>query len=306
MKRKPVNLRTETGAIAMITSISRQTLQAFLLVVVAVTLGGCAITIQSPANNATIALPSTTSVVVTGNASFTNLRVMVDGTDFSSMMVSTGSSRAQGDFILPAGTHTITATATVTCTYCPGGSTQSIDTKSFVVAASGNPRVCAGSGGAPVITLDPNSLTAGQLPGRRQIAYRLQNGDGVTILVDDAPGLPRTSMLVEVDFDAFKGVGRSKMIEAWASCPQPGSPVSFVTSGILGGVACAPLTPANNFRSGCTNPDPPMLINQATTSELWLRKQGSLGNWDHIEGIDQSIWPVFGGRRLRFIWFFDR
>ena len=29
------------------------------------------------------------------------------------------------------------------------------------------------------------------------------------------------------------------------------------------------------------------------------------GNWDYVEAIDQSIWQVFGGRRLRFIWFRD-
>jgi hypothetical protein len=45
-----------------------------------------------------------------------------------------------------------------------------------------------------------------------------------------------------------------------------------------------------------------MLIDQATTSELWLGKQGTFGNWDAAEGIDASMWPVFGGRRLRFIW----
>lgn len=286
-------------------TISRQPIAAFLLFVVALALGGCAISIERPANNATIALPSSTRVVVNGNAAFSALRVTVNGTDFSSQMVSTGSSRAQGDFSLPAGLQTITASATVPCWYCAGGRTQSSDTKSFIVV-SGNTRVCA-RGNTP-ITLDPNLASVGQQPGRQQIGYQLQNRDGVLILVDDAPGLLRTQMLVEVDIDPSRGVTKSKMIEAWDFC-QAGSLVNAVTTGMAGGfgvgVVCNPLTPANDFRSGCTTPTPPMMVNQATTSELWLRKQGTFGNWDAAEAIDQSIWPIFGGRRLRFIWFKD-
>lgn len=289
----------------LIDASSRQSIEAFLLVVVAMALGGCAITIERPANNATIALPSLTTVVVSGNAAFTALRVIVNGTDRSSQMVSTGSTRAQGDFALPAGLQTITASASVPCWYCAGGTTRSSDTKSFIVV-SGNTRVCARGGGAPVITLDPNLATVGQRPGRQQIGYQLQNGDGVVIIVDDAPGLLRTQMLVEVDLDPSRGVTKSKMIEAWDFC-QGGSLASAVTAGMMGGfgvgVVCSPLTSANDFRSGCTTPTPAMTIDQATTSELWLRKQGTFGNWDYAEAIDQSIWPIFGGRRLRFIWF---
>jgi len=289
---------------------SRPTLKAFLLVMVATTLGGCAITIEQPANNATITLPSRTRAVVTGNASFTNLRVMVNGTDFSNQMVSTGSKRAVGDFNLATGLQTITATATVPCWYCAGGTTLSSDTKSFVVVAGGD-QACTRGGGVPVMTLDSNLATVGQQPGRQQIGYRLQNDDGIDIIVDDAPGLLRTQMLVEVDINpshARFGVTKSKMIEAWDFC-KAGSLVGAVTAGMAGGfgvgVVCSPLTPANDFRSGCTTPNPPMMIDQATTSELWLRKQGTFGNWDYAEAIDQSIWRTFGGRRVRFIWFKD-
>lgn len=288
----------------LIGTVALQALQAFQLVVLAVALVGCAITIEGPANNATVTSP--TRAVVTGNASFTGLRVTVDGTDFSNRMVTTGSSRAQGDLSLPLGLHTITASATLFCWYCPGGSTQSSDTKSFVVV-SGNMRVCARSGSVPVITLDTTLAPVGHQSGRQQIGYQLQNGDGIVIIVDDAPGLLRTQMLVEVDLDPVKGATKSKMIEAWDFC-QSGSVVNAVTVGMAGGfglgVVCNPLTAANDFRSGCTTPTPPMLINQATTSELWLRKQGTFGNWDYAEAIDQSIWQIFGGRRLRFIWFF--
>lgn len=302
-----VNLDQKEKAMPLTSKFALQALQAFLLVVFAIALGGCAITIERPDNNATVTSPA--RAVVTGNASFTGLRVTVDGTDFSNQMIASGSSRAQGDLSLPLGLHTITASARVSCWYCPGGSTQSSNTKSFVVV-SGNTQVCARTGGAPVISLGPSLATVGQTPGRQMIGYQTLNGNGILIIVDDAPGLLRTQMLVEVDLDPVRGASRSKMIEAWDFC-QAGSAVNAVTAGMAGGfdlgVVCSPLTPANNFRSGCTTPTPAMLINQATTSELWLltRREflGIDAGWDYVEAIDQSMWPVFGGRRLRFIWF---
>jgi hypothetical protein len=274
-----------------------------LLAVLAVASAGCAITVARPANNATITSPVT--AVVTGNAPFTGLRVTVNGTDFSGQMSSTSSSRSQGALGLPLGLNTITAGATISCWYCPGGSAQSTSTKSFVVV-SANARVCARGGGVPIISLDPKLAAVGQQPGRKSIGYTLQNGDGILLIVDDAPGLLPTQMFVEVDLDPAKGATKSKMIEAWDFC-QSGAAQNAVTVGMAGGfgegVICNPLTAANDFRSGCTTPTAPMMINQATTSELWLRKQGTFGNWDYAEAIDQSIWQVFGGRRLRFIWF---
>jgi hypothetical protein len=125
----------------------------------------------------------------------------------------------------------------------------------------------------------------------------------VEIIVDDAPGLARTQMLVEVDLDPNKGVIKSKRIEAWAFCQA--TFVGAVGADWAGtGVGCTPLTPANNFRSGCTTFTAPMAINQANTGELWLRREPTPGVWNNAEAIDQSMWPVFGGRRVRFIWFF--
>ena len=281
---------------------------ASLLLLLAIALlaeTGCAITVQRPTNNALVPLP-TTSVVIGANASFTNLKVTIDGNDVSGQMTSTSPSSAAGAFGLSVGSHTLTASATVTCWYCPGGTTESRDTKSFVVV-SGNTSVCARGPGVPVISIDPALARVGQRPGRVFIGYQLQNGEGILIIVDDAPGLLRTQMLVEVDIDPAKGVSKSKMIEAWSFCQ--GNRAGFVTSGLAGefntGFVCNPLSAGNNFRSGCTTPNPPMLIDQSTTSELWLRKQGTFGNWDYKEAIDQSMWPVFGGRLVRFIWFKD-
>ncbi|MGH7460334.1 MAG: hypothetical protein ACREMA_04810 [Longimicrobiales bacterium] len=62
------------------------------------------------------------------------------------------------------------------------------------------------------------------------------------IIVDDAPGLARTQMLVEVDLDPVKGVTKQKKIEAWAFCQA--SFVSAVAAGGAGGpsvgVVCNP------------------------------------------------------------------
>ncbi|WDT79297.1 MAG: hypothetical protein MPW14_19425 [Candidatus Manganitrophus sp.] len=111
-----------------------------------------------------------------------------------------------------------------------------------------------------------------------------------------------------MDLDPVGGVTKSKRIEAWAFCQ--GSFVNAVAAGGAGGigagVVCNPLTPANDFRSGCTTFTAPMLITQANTDELWLRREPTPGVWNTAEGIDQSIWPVFGGRRVRFIWLFPR
>jgi len=179
-------------------------------------------------------------------------------------------------------------------------------TQSLVVTVpSSVTRVCASSPGAPIITLDPALATVGRRPGRQRIGYQLRSGDGVLIIVDDAPGLLPTQMLVEVDLDPARGVTKSKRIEARAFCQN--SFVDAVAAGGAGsfgvGVVCNPLTPANNFRSGCTTFTPPMMINQTTTGELWLRREPTPGIWNTAEGIDESIWQVFGGRRLRFIWF---
>ena len=282
-------------------NLIRQTIQAFLPVVVSVTLGGCSITVQSPANGAAIPLPAT-SVVVTGTAPFTNLEVTVDGVDISGAIVSTGSIRAAGSFPLATGPHTVRASATFPCWFCPGGTTQSTDTNSFTVLPDPS---CPRAASPPVITFDAGTITVAQRPGRQLIAYALLNGtDGVQLIVDDAPGLPRTSMLVEVDLDP-NTVRNSKMIEAWNFCHR--SMASFVTSGIIAGnfgegLICSPVSAGNDYRSGCTSPNPPMRLDQATTNELWLRKQGVFGNWDYAEVIDQSIWLAFGGRRVRFLW----
>lgn len=270
--------------------------------VLAVMLPGCAITIQQPANNASVTSPA--RAVVTGNAAFSGLRVSVNGNDVSNQMMPTSPSRAEGDLSLPLGLNTITATATVPCWYCSGGSTQSTDSKSFV-AVSGNARVCARSASPPVISLDPQLASVAQSPGRKFIGYQLRNGIGILIIVDDAPGLLKTQMLVEVDLDPARGPMDGKMIEAWDFC-QTGSAINAVTTRMDGGfgegVICNGLSAANDFRSGCTLNSPPMLINQATTKELWLRRSGFFGILTNVEAIDQSIWQVFGGRRLRFIW----
>jgi hypothetical protein len=284
---------------------SMSVLRTAALLLVAWLMAGCAITVKRPANNEVVLLPAPADVVVTSNASFTNLRVAIDGTDVSGQMTMTGTSQAGGQFTLPAGNHTVTASANVSCWFCTGGVSASSDSRSFVVA---NQSVCARNGILP-ITLGPDIVTVGHTPGRREIAYRLQNNsDVILIIVDDAPGLSPTQMRLEVDIDpvgmtGYSGVTAPKIIEAWPSC-HTGNRVGEVEGMMKPGIdigTCQTLSSANDLRSGCTNTTT-LVIDQATTSELWLRKPGILGIWGDAEGIDSSIWQAFGGRSLRFIW----
>jgi hypothetical protein len=170
------------------------------------------------------------------------------------------------------------------------------------------PTVCARSGGAPVITLSPQIVAVGQTPGRQEIAYFLRNPpDVLLIIVDNAPGLSAGQMRVELDIDPSNGVTWNKAIEAWGFC-RSGVRMGLVEASLMGGInvgtACDSLTPANNFRSGCTNTQT-MLLNQSTTGELWLRKPATAGIWTDAEGIDSSIWQAFGGRSVRFVWRFN-
>jgi len=260
-------------------------------------LSACAgINIQQPVDNQVVFLPSPTHVVVAGSAPYTNLVVRVDNVDFSSLM-STSGQTSVGDLPLAAGSHVVAAQANVSCGTCAGGSSVSTSSHAFVVQ---NPAVCARSPSPPVITLTPSVISVGRTPGQQKIAYQTQSGDQLLILVDDAPGLSSTQMLVAVDLDPVNGVTGDKAIEAWPFCHTGSNAVGTVKASKTGN-ACNALSAGNNFISGCTTASPAMMINQGTTSELWLRKQQLLGLSD-VEAIDASIWQAFGGRSLRFIW----
>src|SRR5690348_15460341 len=62
--------------------------------------------ISSPANNAVVLKPSPAHVIVDTSDSFTGLSVSVDGTDFTGLMTSTSSTRAEGFLPLALGSHT--------------------------------------------------------------------------------------------------------------------------------------------------------------------------------------------------------
>lgn len=219
-------------------------------------------------------------------------------------MASVGPNRNEGVLSLPAGAHTITATAEFYCWYCSGSKTQSTHTNTFVVN-SPSTQVCARTGGAPVITIPTSFTTVGQKPGKQLIGYLLQNGDAVQIRVDDAPGLSKNQMRLELDLDP-DNVQWSKAIEAWSFCR--GSRVGVIEASLKGGfgvgVICSPLTPSNDFRSGCTDTQT-ILLNKSTTRELWLRNRGFFAVWYDAEAIDSSFWDAFGGRSVRFIWMDD-
>jgi hypothetical protein len=130
-------------------------IRTFLTVVATSALAACSIAIQQP--GPAVNLPSatsTTKVVVTGNASYTGLKVMVDGNDVTSQMVSKSSSRDEGDLSLSPDMHTLVASADVPCWYCSGNQkTRSTATQVFTVAVGGGPS------SAISLILQPASLT---------------------------------------------------------------------------------------------------------------------------------------------------
>jgi hypothetical protein len=110
--------------------------------VAALTLSACSIQIEAPAAAAVITVPSptsTTKVTVTGNWNYTDLKVTVDGTDFTNQMHYTGGNNYDGNLSLAAGKHTVVASAQVNCLYCSGQKFLSTDPKTFCVAVSGAP-----------------------------------------------------------------------------------------------------------------------------------------------------------------------
>jgi len=177
-----------------------------------------------------------------------------------------------------------------------------IEGVSFVEQHVGPP-VCTRSGSAPIITIDPDTIAVAQRPGKQRIGYMLQvNKEGVLILVEDDPTLQPNQIRLEVDIDA-DGAERDKAIEAWSFCQgaRAASIQASMKSEFNVGFICDPVSPANNFRAGCTNTQS-VIVNQDTTSELWLRKRDWAGFWHYAEGIDSSIWRAFGGRSVRFLW----
>ena len=276
-----------------------------VIVIIAVALSSCRISIQKPANNDMVF--GNTNIKITGNATYTGLRVNIDGVDVSNQMVFKGSNNYEGDIPLAVGLHTVNATASVSCSYCSGGKTQSTDMKSFVVT---NGLVCGRLGTEPIFTFLPNIIAIAQRPGRKRLGLLLPNrtDEGVLMIVDDAPNLLPTQMLIELDIDPATVNGR-RAIEAWDFCKH-GSRVGVIEASkmeprfLANRVVCDILSDANDMRSGCTNTQS-MLINQGTTGELWLRKTGFLGIWSDVLCLDASIWQAFGGHSVRFIWFND-
>lgn len=97
-------------------------------------LAGCAITIREPV--AATAVPTPVKVVVTGNASYSNFRLLANGIDVTQHMAATGNNAHEGSLALPAGVATLQASADVYCWYCTGSSTPSQQTLSFTVLSS--------------------------------------------------------------------------------------------------------------------------------------------------------------------------
>lgn len=180
-------------------------------------------------------------------------------------------------------------------------------TPSAPIAAQASP-ICGNASGV-VIALTPAQIAVAQRPGRQLIG--LASGqNGLLIVVDDAPGLPYSSVDVELDIDPTFGVSH-KALEFWTACR--GSLVHWIEAWPLGGfgvgVICLPVTANNNFRSGCTQSGKTRIFRNSPwgqgITEFWFRKPGWWGALNDAFVIDYSFWSAFGGRSVRFIWRFD-
>ncbi len=171
--------------------------------------------------------------------------------------------------------------------------------------------ICGTASGV-VIALSPAVIAVAQRPGRQLIGLQAtpDGHNALSIVVDDAPGLPYSSVDVELDIDPTFGVS-NKSLEFWTACR--GSLVNWIEAWPLGGfgvgVACLPVTANNNFRSGCTQSGKTRIFRNSPwgrgITEFWFRKPGWWGAMNDAFVIESSFWNAFGGRSVRFIWRFD-
>ena len=172
--------------------------------------------------------------------------------------------------------------------------------------------VCGTASGPAVIAFSPATIAVAQNPGRQLIGLQAtpDGRNALLIIVDDAPGLPYSSVDVELDIDP-QFVAWNKALEFWTACG--GSRINWIEAWSLGGfgvgVACLPVVAANNFRSDCTLPGKTRIFRNSPwgrgITEFWFRKRGWWGVLDNAFVIDSSFWNAFGGRSVRFIWRFD-
>jgi len=107
-----------------------------LLIAATISLTGCAITINEPANSAFIVIDSNhpkVHVAIMADADIATLQVTADGTNVTSQMVAKSSREQDADLTLEHGSHTITANAQLGCWYCLGRTTPSSATSTFSV-----------------------------------------------------------------------------------------------------------------------------------------------------------------------------
>ena len=171
--------------------------------------------------------------------------------------------------------------------------------------------ICGNASGT-VVTLTPAQIAVARRPGRQLIGLQAtpDGHNALLIVVDDAPGLPYSSVDVELDIDPAFGVSH-KSLEFWTACR--GSLVNQIDAWPLGGfgvgAACLPVVPATDFRSGCTQSGKTRIFRNSPwgrgITEFWFRKPGWFGALNDAFVIDASFWSAFGGRSVRFIWRFD-
>jgi len=278
-------------------------LQTFLTVAAAAALAACSVSIQEPAQNAIVTLPSpasTTKVVVTGNATYTGLKVTVDGVDFSNQMVSKASDRDEGDLSLLAGIHTLGASAEVYCWYCTGSKTQSTDTHTFlVVPPEGGLPSCARFnpiGISPPEVLSSNDLLKALFsvklanPTKQTIVVGFSTPSqkdvwGITIEESVQPSLQSNEALVVLSNQVGSGWEKEMLTVNGNNCLMTGQ-LAHVAGGAV----------SNEIK-----------ITTADTTTLVFSKPVAFTpitvRWvDVAVWSEPAFWAAFGGKRITFKW----
>ena len=175
---------------------------------------------------------------------------------------------------------------------------------SFYATALGQPAVCAGRV-APVRSFSQADIDRMVGPGRKLLVLHLGPTDSMLVISDENPNLDKDTMSMEIDIDPVRmsSGGWAKEIRVQNVCgsKKVGAIKAELATGPFIGVACLPLTVANNFRSDCTRTEK-ITISQKEVDEIVFIKPGVAGVWIDILILDKTFWRMFAGREVRFIW----
>ena len=288
----------------------RHALQTFLTVAAAAALAACSISIQEPAQNATVTLPSptsTTKVIVTGNATYTGLKVTGDGVDFSNQMVSKASDRDEGNLSLQQttqalpgvpGTHTLVASAEVYCWYCTGSKTQSTDWHTFlVVPPEGGLPSCLKNIGAPPPP-DPEVISSNDAL-QKLFSIKLANPTKQTSVWAVATPSQKDKWRMTIE-EFVQPLQSNEALVVLGNEVKSGWEKEMLT---VNGNNCFIAGQLAHVMGGAVSAD--IKITKADTTTLLFRKPvfTPFITWQNVAvWSEPAFWALFGGKKITFTW----